>query len=128
MSKTYLEITYRQGKAFAAYLYLDRRPGDHAARSQRRDHFVVDYTEDGRAIGIEFACVSGVDIREVNQVLAETNAGSVEVFTASADWRAIQWEPARIAKGSALDFSSFLAAPAGRSGRGTAGSPCRARA
>src|SRR5664279_2826366 len=46
----------------------------------------------------------------------ETNAGSVEVFTANADWRAIQWEPARIVKGSALDFSSFLAAPAGRSG------------
>jgi hypothetical protein len=47
---------------------------------------------------------------------AETNAGPVEVFTASADWQAIRWEPARIVKGSALDFSSFLAAPAGRSG------------
>jgi len=35
---------------------------------------------------------------------------------ADQDWRPIKWEPARIAKGSALDFSSFLPAPAGKMG------------
>jgi len=28
MSNSYLEVTYRKGKPFAAYLYLDRRAGD----------------------------------------------------------------------------------------------------
>ena len=53
MSKPYLEVTYRKGKPFAAYLYLDRRPGDSAVRSQRREDFVVDYAKDGRPIGVE---------------------------------------------------------------------------
>ncbi len=33
MKHHYLEITYRQGKAQAAYLYLARRPGDTSART-----------------------------------------------------------------------------------------------
>jgi hypothetical protein len=53
MSKPYLEITYRQGKAFAAYLYLDRRPGDASGRTERHGNWIVDYAHDGRAIGIE---------------------------------------------------------------------------
>lgn len=39
-----------------------------------------------------------------------------EVFQANADWRPIHWQPARVLKGSALDFSGFLDAPAGRWG------------
>jgi hypothetical protein len=43
MGRPYLEVTYCKGKPFAAYLYLDRRSGDNAARSERRDDFVVDF-------------------------------------------------------------------------------------
>ena len=39
-----------------------------------------------------------------------------EVFEASDEWRAIQYEPATIAKGSVLDFSTDLDAPAGKHG------------
>jgi len=70
MSKPYLEITYRQGKPFAAYLYLDRRPGDKSARTERHGSWLVDFTADGRAIGIEFTQVGAVDLAAVNRVLA----------------------------------------------------------
>jgi len=39
-----------------------------------------------------------------------------ETFNASDQWRPVHWEPARIVKGSALDFSVFLDAPAGKFG------------
>ena len=77
MSKPYLEVTYRRGKPFAAYLYLDRRSGDKAARSERREDFVVDYADDGRPIGIELTRISGVDLHAINEVLAKAHAASL---------------------------------------------------
>jgi len=71
MNQPYLEITYRQGKLFAAYLYLSRRPGDSAIRTERREDFIVDYSVDGRAIGIEFMQVGSVNLAVVNRVLEE---------------------------------------------------------
>jgi hypothetical protein len=73
MSKPYLEVTYRQGKPLAAYLYLDRRPADKAATTQRRGELVVDFSADGRPIGIEFTSISAVDLSAVNRVLEEAH-------------------------------------------------------
>jgi len=70
MAKPYLEITYRQGKPFAAYLYLERRPGDKSARTERHGSWLVDFTYDDRAIGIEFSRFDTVDMAELNRVLA----------------------------------------------------------
>jgi len=78
MSKPYLEITYRQGKPFAAYLYLDRSPGDRAARSERHGTWLIDFTADGRAIGIEFTQVGQVDLAAVNQALAAHRHPEIE--------------------------------------------------
>ena len=50
----YLQITYRQGKALAAYLYLNRLTGDESTRTERHGSWIVDFAADGRAIGIEF--------------------------------------------------------------------------
>jgi hypothetical protein len=69
MAKPYLEITYRQGKPFAAYLYLDRRAGDKADRTERHGEWLIDFTADSRAIGIEFTRVGAVDLAELNRVL-----------------------------------------------------------
>jgi hypothetical protein len=69
MSKPYLEITYRQGKPFAAYLYLNRLPGDKSARTERHGSWIVDFAADGRAIGIEFTQLGSVDLSEVNRIL-----------------------------------------------------------
>jgi len=71
MRRPYLGITYREGKPFAAYLYLHRRPGETAARTMRRDDFIVDYGSDGRPIGIEFARVGIVNLAAVNSVIGE---------------------------------------------------------
>jgi len=70
MNKPYLEVTYRQGRPFAAYLYLDRQPGDRSARTERHGAWLVDFTADGRAIGVEFTQVGGVDLEELNRVLS----------------------------------------------------------
>jgi hypothetical protein len=69
MNKPYLEITYRQGKPFAAYLYLNRLPGDKSARTERHGSWIIDFTADGRAIGIEFTQWGSVDIAELNRIL-----------------------------------------------------------
>lgn len=76
MSKPYLEITYRRGKPFAAYLYLARQPGDKATRSVAQGLLVVDYASDGRAIGIEITGLSprvSADLRELLSTLRIDN-------------------------------------------------------
>lgn len=79
MSKPYLEVTYRQGKPFAAYLYLDRRPGDRSARCERHGTWVVDYAADGRAIGIEFTQDGAIDIAAVNRVVTAGQQPAVSI-------------------------------------------------
>jgi hypothetical protein len=70
MSQPYLEITYRQGKPLAAYLYLNRLSGDKSARTERHGSWIVDFAADGRAIGIEFTDLRTIDLSEVNRILA----------------------------------------------------------
>ncbi|MBA2707017.1 MAG: hypothetical protein H0U59_04335 [Gemmatimonadaceae bacterium] len=69
MSQPYLEITYRSGKPFAAYLYLDRRPDDKSVRTERHGTWLVDFAVDGRPIGIEFPDVGRVDLPALNGIL-----------------------------------------------------------
>jgi hypothetical protein len=66
---SYLEITCRRGKPFAAYLYLPRRPTDSAATTKRHHHFLVDYSADGRPIGVEFTEIRAVNLARLNQIL-----------------------------------------------------------
>jgi hypothetical protein len=66
----YLEVTYRQGRPLAAYLYLARQPGDTAARTERHGSWLVDYAPDGRAIGVEFPSLGKIDLAELNRLLA----------------------------------------------------------
>ncbi len=70
MTQPYLEITYRKGKPFAAYLYLDRRPGDKSFRTERHETWIVDFAPDGRPIGIEFTRIGAVDLPGLNRILA----------------------------------------------------------
>jgi hypothetical protein len=70
MAERYLEITYRKGKPLAAYLYLDRRPGDKSSRTERHETWIIDFAADGRPIGIEFTHIGVVDLPELNRVLA----------------------------------------------------------
>jgi hypothetical protein len=79
MSHSYLEITYRQGKPLAAYLYLPRQPGDVSANVQERQAgYIIDLAADGRPIGIEMPSPSLVTLEAVNQILNELNHAPLE--------------------------------------------------
>ncbi len=72
MKKSYLEITFRKGRPLAAYLYLPRKPEDRSHRTRRAAAgLIVDYAEDGRAIGIEITAPAKVSEVAINRVLEE---------------------------------------------------------
>ncbi len=71
MNSRYLEITYRAGKAIAAYYYLPRQSGDSSARSIAGEAgLVTDYADDGRPIGIEITSPSALTLPSLNAALA----------------------------------------------------------
>lgn len=72
MKQRYLEVTFRRGRPLAAYLYLDRKPGDSAAKTEKRDKgLVVDFAADGRAIGIEITAPTQAGLDDINHVLRD---------------------------------------------------------
>ena len=71
MSRIYLEVTYRKGRPFAAYLYLPRKMGDVSARVETHGNFVIDYTNDGRPIGIEILDLNNAVASELNALMDE---------------------------------------------------------
>jgi hypothetical protein len=79
MTQPYLEITYRKGKPLAAYLYLDRRPGDRSIRTERHGTWVVDFSPDGRPIGIEFTMIGAVDLTSINRILTAAHCPEVSL-------------------------------------------------
>jgi uncharacterized protein YuzE len=70
MSGRYLEVTYRKGRAFAAYLYLPRVAGATSARTESVGHgLVVDLDANGSPIGLEITAPGSVSQDEINAVL-----------------------------------------------------------
>lgn len=75
MRSTYLEVTFRHGRPLAAYLYLPRSPGDRSDHvEQAGSGLLVDYTADGKPIGIEITAPTQVGMVELNPVLADLHA------------------------------------------------------
>jgi uncharacterized protein YuzE len=65
-----LQISFRRGKPFAAYLYLPRENSEGAATTEAfTDDLVVDYDENGRPIGIEIVSPGYVTTAEVKALL-----------------------------------------------------------
>jgi uncharacterized protein YuzE len=68
----YLEVTYRRGRAIAAYYYLPRRPGQRSVRTERaEDGLLVDYARGGRPIGVEITTPGKLSVVAFNRVLRE---------------------------------------------------------
>jgi len=75
MKSSYLEVTFRRGRPLAAYLYLPRAPGDKSDHvEQAGSGLLVDYTADGKPIGIEITAPTQVSTAELNRVLASIQA------------------------------------------------------
>ena len=68
MSAFSIQVTYRKGQPFAAYIYLQRKPGQKSARTERvSDEVLIDYSADGTALGIEIVSPGHVSIQEINE-------------------------------------------------------------
>ena len=55
MTERSLQVTYRKGKAFAAYLHLSHQTGEKSVKTvpSADGLLVVDYAQDGKPIGVE---------------------------------------------------------------------------
>lgn len=70
MKEAYLEVTFRRGRAIAAYLYLPRQPDEKVAQSKRVEPgLVIDFNAEERPMGIEITTPSKVSLADVNRVL-----------------------------------------------------------
>ena len=79
MTERSLQITYRKGRPFAAYLHLSHRTGERSARTEatRDGLFVVDYAADGSPIGLEITAPRAVSIEQINAVLERIGEGAL---------------------------------------------------
>ncbi len=78
MKQPYLEVTFRHGRAIAAYLYLPGQPEEKSCQTKRVEPgMVVDFGPSGRAIGIEITAPSLVSVSSLNRVLADLGLSSI---------------------------------------------------
>src|SRR5258708_37467997 len=69
-NSSYLEVTYREGRAIAAYYYLPRRLGQRSVRTRRAEGgLLVDYARGGRPIGVEIPNPRALSVAALNRVL-----------------------------------------------------------
>ena len=72
MKEPYLEVTFRHGRAIAAYYYLPRTANQKSLRTRRVEPgLVIDFAADGQAIGIEITTPAKVSLAALNAVLEE---------------------------------------------------------
>ena len=90
MTERSLQVTYRKGRAFGAYLHLAHPTGEKSARTVASADglLIVDYAASGRPLGVEITAPQAVPLERLNQLLAELG----EAPLADQDYR-----PARAA-------------------------------
>jgi hypothetical protein len=72
MTERSLQVTYRKGRAFAAYLHLSHT-GEKSAKTVASPDglLIVDYGATGRPVGVEITSPQAVPLERLNQLLAE---------------------------------------------------------
>jgi len=73
MTERSLQVTYRKGKPFSAYLHLSHQTGEKSARTvpSADGLLVVDHGQNGKAIGAEITAPSAVPLDRLNRLLSE---------------------------------------------------------
>jgi len=73
MTERSLQVTYRKGRAFAAYLHLSHKTGEKSARTAASPDglLIVDYGTTGRPVGVEITALQAVPLERLNQLLAD---------------------------------------------------------
>ena len=79
MTERSLQVTYRKGEPFSAYLHLSHQTGEKSVRTVPSDDglLVVDYGPNGKAIGVEITAPSAVPLDRLNGVLADLGETSL---------------------------------------------------
>jgi hypothetical protein len=78
MTETYLEVTFRHGRAIAAYLYLPRRGRERSHKTTApAPGLVVDHARSGRPIGVEITAPGHVTLTTLNRVLRSLGSAPV---------------------------------------------------
>jgi hypothetical protein len=73
MTERSLQVTYRKGRAFAAYLHLSHTTGEKSAKTVASPDglLIVDDGATGRPVGVEITSPQAVPLERLNQLLAE---------------------------------------------------------
>ena len=78
MKTAYLEVTFRRGRAMAAYYYLPRKAGQKSVRTVRLEAGLLgDLDRLGHLIGIEITAPGKASAAALNRVLLELDRKSV---------------------------------------------------
>lgn len=89
MKDRYLEITFRQGKPLAAYLYFPRRAGVKSAWTEEAlPGVLIDYTASGEPIGLEITAPGQVTVEKINTVLEKMGLAAMNPE---------EWAPLKVA-------------------------------
>ena len=73
MTERSLQVTYRKGRPFAAYLHLSHPTGEKSVKTKPSPDglLVVDYGVTGLPVGIEITAPLAVPLERLNQLLAD---------------------------------------------------------
>jgi hypothetical protein len=73
MTEPSLQVTYRKGRTFAAYLHLSHPTGERSARTVASPDglLIIDNAASGRPLGVEITAPQAVPLNRLNQLLAE---------------------------------------------------------
>lgn len=75
----YLHVTFRDGKFFAAYLYLAEPRGQRRPKTKRlSDSVLLDVDELGNPIGVEFLSRAGLNADTLNALLKPFGVRPIE--------------------------------------------------
>ncbi len=78
MKEPYLEVTYRKGRALAAYFYLQRSARQKSVRTRQvRGGLIVDFAANGKPIGIEITAPEQLTLSALNRLLRELGCAQV---------------------------------------------------
>lgn len=72
MTERSLQVTYRKGRPFAAYLHLSHATGEKSARTvaDADGLLVIDYNGAGQAIGVEITAPEVMSHERLNELLS----------------------------------------------------------
>ena len=73
MTERSLQVTYRKGRACAAYLHLSHATGEKSTKTVASPDglLIVDYGAAGRPVGVEITAPQAVPLERLNQLLAD---------------------------------------------------------